>query len=199
MRIETRDPSSALRALALSLALLLGAAASGTLGLGSPSASAASAPRCQYSQLMAFSSSGGGAFDAAGSHAYAVLLANVSGTTCTLEGFPAVTLSGPDVTLKDVRVERNRSGIFQSEPPRRVSLGPGDDASFGISYSDGYVPASDTPRTCLATSATFLLPAAEKYKSAYRVAIDIDVCRSDRRIGVTPVEPGPVPQRPANT
>lgn len=179
--------------------MLLGVFLSASIGLGVFTASAASTPRCSYSQLMAFSSSGGGALDGAGSHAYAILLANVGHTTCALEGFPALTFSGAAGQMTGVHVERNRSETFQSEPPRLVVLKPGGIASFGISYEDGYVPASDSPSTCVATSARFVLRVAEQYKQAYGVAVDIDVCRSDRRIGVTPVESGPVPKRPANT
>ncbi len=169
------------------------------LGIAAASARGASLPRCRYSQLLAYASTGNGSFDAAGSHALPVLLANVSHTACTLGGFATLTLSNSSGEIRGIHVDHNRSGIFLAEQPRRVVLRPGAVATFGISFGDGYVPANDRPRSCVATRATFSLPVAERHGQSYEVAVDIDVCRSDRVVGLTPLEGGPVPREPPNT
>jgi Domain of unknown function (DUF4232) len=197
--IHSRKTPSRRRCVAACAVFGLGALLLATVARGPAPAAGAATPRCAYAQLMAFASSGGGAFDGAGTHAYDVLLANVSHSTCTIEGFPTLTLASATRAITNVRVQKNRSGIFQAESPRLVVVRPGATASFAISYGDGYVPASDRPGSCVATQARFVLAVTDRYRQPYGVAIDIDVCRSDHRVGLTPVESGPVPRIPPST
>lgn len=156
-------------------------------------ASASVVPRCQYSQLLAFVSTGNGAFDAVGSHSFPILLANVSRPTCVLEGYPHVSLEGLSGVLA-IRVEHNASMIFAKASPKAVILRSGAVASFGITYGDQSAPKSDNPRLCTADFVVFSLPVIRSLGQSYKVPTNFDVCRSRSIIGLTPIEVGPVPK-----
>ncbi|GEM_PF-578072 len=72
---------------------------------------------------------------AAGTQFVTIGLANASSTTCHLEGAPSVEALGPSGTPLSVEV---RSGLPEGPAlqPSTVTLGPGDEASLVVAFSD---------------------------------------------------------------
>jgi hypothetical protein len=79
---------------------------------------------------------------AAGTQFVTIGLANASSTTCHLEGAPSVEALGPSGTPLPVEV---RSGLPEGPAlqPSTVTLGPGDEASLVVAFSD--VTAGNLP------------------------------------------------------
>lgn len=61
-------------------------------------------------------------------------ITNTSGVTCTLKGYPGVTLSSSGNTY-NVEVDDGNGPTFTSPPPTTVTLAPGNVASYKLGFS----------------------------------------------------------------
>ncbi len=116
-----------------------GATASGT----APPPSAAAAPRCSSAALSVSLGTGGGV--AAGTSYVDLVLTSTAGRSCTLEGWPGVSLVG-DGNGTQLGAAAGRD---PSSPPATVTLAPGGSAHarLGIANALNYPPATCDPVT----------------------------------------------------
>lgn len=130
---------------ALMAAALTVAVAIPMLGPATLQAAPAGAPvnRCQNIQLNAtFVRSSG----AAGTIVNMYRLRNLSGSTCTLYGYPGAIMAGNNwVTIYTV-VQRGGGFAIVNKRPHTVRLAPGGSAYFVLQYSDVQSPGQTCPR-----------------------------------------------------
>lgn len=126
----------------------------------------------------------GGANDAAGSRSLVLVFRNISGTPCSLYGYPGVAVlneAGAQVlqatrSLTDVTGDGTRSGRINT-----VVLDPQESASAGVWESD---VATESP--CPDYPAILVTPPGDS--GARKINISVTPCSNT--IGVTPVVPG---------
>jgi Protein of unknown function (DUF4232) len=104
-------------------------------------ATAAAAPRCTSGQLRAWLGVPGDA--AAGTTRYQLELSNISGSACTLYGYPGVSARGPHGAQVGSAAARDHSDAV-----RLITLGRGATAHIGLSLADvsNYPASTCQPR-----------------------------------------------------
>lgn len=118
MKLTPHHTRRAIAATALaSAAILLPAVALASSGSGSAATAAAAAPRCPRAHLTSWIGLPGDG--AAGSTYYQLEISNISGTTCTLYGFPGVSAIGPNGKQLGSAADRNHV-----HAPHVVTLAP---------------------------------------------------------------------------
>lgn len=167
----------------------------GQLFRTSPTDASANSPThtCTFNDLEVAAAWGPGGF--AGTEATPFLIANVSHRACTLKGFPSVHFYAGLPHPVKMTVLHKWGQIFAEPKPRLVSIAPGGVASFGLSYSDGFLPKSDLAKDCDVNTVYVTLPVAYDSTQSYEDNVDFDICQSNHEVSVTPIEEGPVPRR----
>lgn len=125
---------------------------------------------------------------------YTFIIVNTSPTACALHGYPRpiTLLDSRGVTL-EVRVTHVANALYAQPRPRRVVLAPGGVASFAINYLGGVTAAPSVSASCLVTLIDIRLPARASDLFSYEFPVNINVCRAQRTLQVTPVESGATP------
>jgi hypothetical protein len=67
-------------------------------------------------------------------------------------------------------------------------------ASFGLSYSDVFIPKSDIARDCVTNTVFVTLPIAGSIEQSYEDNVNFDLSQSNMLVAVTPIEAGPSPR-----
>ena len=147
--------------------------------------------RCSYAQLEVAIAWGPGGY--AGTEASPFLVANTGLRACSLKGFPSLRFFTSLPTPAKVRVAHSASQIFADPNPRLVVIRPGQVASFGLSYSDAFSPRNDNPKSCVSSTVDVSLPVTESNGRSYEDDLTFDLCQSNMRVSVTPIELGPTP------
>lgn len=180
------------------LAVTLGAAICIGLALNSPAislkaASAATAPpRCSYRQLEVGEASGPGA--AAGHIGVPFIIANISKSTCTLEGYPKLNF-GSSWRGRSIKVIDGGSMIYGPVKPRLVVIKPGRDASFGVNYGDASNQGDPDGAVCTTESVYITLPVrTNTFDQNFEADIEFNFCYADFQVFVTSIQSGPVPK-----
>ena len=96
------------------------------------SAQAATPPRCYTAELTV---TPGPAQGAAGSIGQTVRFRNISGHTCTLDGYPGLQMRSASGSALATHIHRGSSVTVSARPVRLVTLGPGRQAAFDIGYA----------------------------------------------------------------
>jgi hypothetical protein len=119
-------------------------------GVGSSTPAAVTA--CQASAIAA---SQGQSDSAAGRIVYAIVLTNTGPQSCTMDGYPTVTLADTGGTLPTTQTNGNDGVASVSTTPAVVAIAAGDAASFVLQYVD---VATGTQSCPTATQLQIVLP-----------------------------------------
>ena len=205
---EARRKARRRRLLASALGLIVIAAVviplvtvmSSTPKPGAPSpVSAASGPQLQSCSIADLSFSVGQWRAAAGNEGVPIVLTNVGGLACSLNGYPKLTLRTTDTPLQPISITHSPgSQIWRREQPHSMELSPGATASFGVGFGDAYnqnlgTTVSNGPH-CVITSALIGLPTGGS--RVLRLTNHMNACFANYHFGVTPIEKGSIPDVP---
>ena len=119
-------------------------------GVASPTPAAVTA--CQAAAIAA---SQGQSDSAAGHIVYAIVLTNTGPQSCTLDGYPTVTLADTGGTLPTTQTNGNDGVASVSTTPAVVTIAAGDAASFVLQYVDVTTGTQSCPT---ATQLQIVLP-----------------------------------------
>jgi Protein of unknown function (DUF4232) len=136
-------------------------------------------------------------------------ITNIGGSTCTLNGFPTVTfdVESPKNTYHaatGVRTLAGPSKFYKTEKARLVAIEVHGTASFGLSFTTAYASKDDDAMGCTVLEQILVPPFAKVRTTSgisspatvgSEVSNHFNICRADRTVYVTPVEPGSSPQR----
>lgn len=147
---------------------------------------------CTYGQLEVAVAWGPGGF--AGTEASPFLIANTGSTACSLKGYPVVRFYTSLPTVAKVKVVHQASQIFAEPKAKLIVIQPGRDASFGLSYTDAFIPKSDVAKDCVTNTVYVTLPVVNSGGQSYEDNLIFDLCQSDMTVAVTPIEVGPSPR-----
>jgi|SRR5665213_2268492 len=150
-------------------------------------------PACIQGQLQVAVESGGG-LQVGTPQGYTFLVVNITSHSCALQGFPwwiVLSTSGGN-TLKTSVLHRPNS-LYAQPPAQRVILSRHNVASFGMSYQYVRAPQFAGNPACQASFIDFRLPAIKARMFSFEFPLHIDVCATDRKFDVSPVEAAPAP------
>jgi hypothetical protein len=166
---------------------------------GAPSPVNASGPQLQTCSIADLSFSVGQWQAAAGNEGVPIVMTNVGGLACSLNGYPKLTLRTTGTPLRPISIAHSPgSQIWRNEQPHSMELSPGAAASFGIGFGDAYnqdlgTTVANGPH-CIVTSAVIGLPTGGS--RVLRLTNHMNACFANYRFGVTPVEKGTIPDGP---
>jgi Domain of unknown function (DUF4232) len=177
------QPANRASALPASAAASTSASAAASPAAATPTAAAASAPACATSNLRITLGNGGAG---AGTDFTVLDFINSGTTTCTLYGFPGVSLTN----AADVQIGAAAIRDPASNPPALVTLAPGAEANteIGIGNAENYSAAD-----CKPTPATQLKIYPPNQTQAIQVHFTTTACalKSAPQLSVNAVAAGP--------
>jgi len=131
---------------------------------------------------------------AAGSNGFPFIIANISKSTCTIEGFPRLSIDPDRYKNRTVKIIQGGGGIFMSVRPRLVVIRPGADASFGLDFGDTSNQQDPTGAACTTQNIFVTLPVrVNQFPQDYETTVNFNFCAADFEVAVTPFESGPLP------
>jgi len=85
--------------------------------------------------------------------------------------------------------------IFVYVKPRLVTIKPGRDASFGLNYGDAANQNDPSGTPCVLQYIYVTLPVrAGTFNENYGMTVNFNFCFTDFVVGLTSIEPGPLPK-----
>lgn len=149
--------------------------------------------KCSYRQLEVAVAWGPGA--AAGNEGIPFIIANISKSTCTLSGYPKLIFTPDRYKDRTIKVEHNVGMIFRTVKPRLVTIKPGEDASFGLNFGDASNQNDPNGAPCLVQNIYVTLPLrTNTYDQNFETTVNFNFCFTDFLVGVTAIQPGPLPK-----
>jgi hypothetical protein len=124
-----------------------------------------------------------------GTGSTSVLLVNVGSRRCALEGYPSIQFYEPRYTHLVGRDVHGATMEYAAPAPKRVTLGPGTVASFGVSWSNDPQPHQACSRTQWMN-----VVIADHGQLSFQTSLNAVPCGSE--IWVTPIEAGGLPKIP---
>jgi len=164
-----------------------------------PLANSAIGPQLQPCSIAGLSFSVGQWQAAAGNEGVPIVLTNVGGLACSLNGYPKLTLRTTGKPLQSISIAHSPgSQVWRREQPRLLELSPGATASFGVGFGDAYnqnlgTTVANGPH-CIITSAVIGLPTGGS--KVLHLTNQMNACFANYHLGVTPIEKGPIPDVP---
>ncbi len=150
-------------------------------------------PRCTYDQLEVAVAWGPGA--AAGNIGIPFLIANVSRSACSIEGYPKLEIAPGTYKKGTMRVIRGGGMVFPSVKPRLVVLKPGGDASFGLDYGDASNQQDPYGAPCMVQNIYVSLPVrVSQFPQNYETTVNFNFCYANFEVAVTSLQAGPLPK-----
>jgi hypothetical protein len=132
---------------------------------------------------------------AMGSNGIPFIIANTSKSSCSIEGFPGLSIDPDRYKNRTVKVIKGGGGIFLSVKPRPVVIKPGADASFGLNFGDGSNQQDPIGAACTTQNIFVTLPVrVNQFPQNYETTVNFDFCAADFEAAVTPFESGPLPK-----
>jgi hypothetical protein len=110
---------------------------------------------------------------------------------CYLDGYPELTVSGGTDRHK-MRVVRGTGGVYADVKPRRVTIQPGEDASFGVVIGDA--ANQQDPNTAVCTIEDFETQLPTDGPGVYENVADFNICHADFLLVITAIQSGPLPK-----
>jgi hypothetical protein len=132
---------------------------------------------------------------AAGNIGVPFLIANVSKTACSLEGYPKLTFVPSKYLKKAIRVSDGGGMVFVAVKPHLVVIKAGAVASFGMDFVDTMNQQYPKGAACTVRYVYVTLP--ERTTSAqinFETAVNFNLCYSGFGVEVTAIEAGPLPK-----
>lgn len=148
---------------------------------------------CNYDQLEVAVAWGPGA--AAGHVGIPFLIANTGTSACALSGYPKLAIypaSGSE--KKPIRVIDGGGMVYVAVKPKRVTIEPGADASFGLNFVDALNQNDTDGPACIAAVYVTLPVRYTTFPQNYETTVDFNFCYSGFAVAVTAIQPGPVPR-----
>jgi len=150
-------------------------------------------PTCFHNQLVVAV-----AWDeppAAGSNGIPFLIANISKTSCSIDGFPKLNISPDRYKKRSLEVLNGGGGLFARMRPHLVIIKPGEDASFGIGFGDGSNQEDPSGAPCMTQDVEVGLPVrVNEIAENYETPLTFNFCNADFQVQVTPFESAPLPR-----
>jgi hypothetical protein len=150
-------------------------------------------PTCLHNQLVVAV-----AWDeppAAGSNGIPFLIANISKTSCSIQGFPELNISPDRYKKRSLKVLNGGGGLFARLRPHLVIIKPGEDASFGLGFGDGSNQQDPSGAPCMTQDVEVGLPVrVNEIAENYETPLTFNFCDADFQVEVTPFESGPLPR-----
>ena len=166
---------------------------------GAPSLVNASGPQLQPCSIADLSFSVGQWQAAAGNEGVPIVMTNVGGLACSLNGYPRLTLRTTGTPLRPISIAHSPgSQIWRSEQPHQMELSPGATASFGVGFGDASnqnlgTTVANGPH-CIITSAVIGPPTGGS--RVLRLTNHMNACFANYHFGITPIEKGTIPDVP---
>lgn len=182
--------------LCISSVLVAGSVTLISLFQSSDASATSSTPICSTTQLSVGVETGTGAYSAAGNHGVAFALINIGHAACSLEGYPKLEFYPSIYKREIIKTTDNGGGqIFAAVKPRRVIIGPGATASYGINYGDAYNQGDPSAGPCMTQSVTASFPVrVHPYSVPFTVPLELNFCFANFHFGVTSIQAGPLPK-----
>jgi len=164
-----------------------------------PLANSAIGPQLRPCSIAGLSFSVGQWRSGAGNEGVPIVLTNVGGLACSLNGYPKLTLRTTGTPLQPISIAHSPgSGMWRREQPHPLELSPGATASFGVGFGDAYnqnlgTTVANGPQ-CIITSAVIGLPSGGS--KVLRLTNQMNACFANYHFGVTPIEKGAIPDVP---
>jgi hypothetical protein len=171
----------------LVVALLLATLIPNICVVGDATSATPQVPRCTYAQLQVATTWGTG--DLAGHYGVPFLIVNVGHTSCYLEGYATLRFDAPvkhHITVDHV------SGAYATVKPRRVVITPGGIATFGLTIGEASNQGDTHIAACTVSDVYTALPVAG-FNENYENNLEFNICFADYQVGITAIEPGPLP------
>jgi hypothetical protein len=148
------------------------------------STASATAPRCHTGDLSTRVVGVGAALGHVG---VVIAFRNSSGHACRVYGYPGLQMLDSNQRAMATHVHRGGSYTHPDVAPRRVVLGPREDASFSLGY--GHVPEGDAaPQETQCPGSTYAAVTPPDETASVVIDLAMDPCRGD--VYVSPVVAG---------
>jgi hypothetical protein len=173
--------------------MLLSGVATSTVLTEVTTAAANAIPECSYNQLEVAVAWGPGA--AAGHIGIPFIVANISKSTCTLQGYPKLSITPDSYKGHSLKVINGGGMIFVKVRPRLVVIKPGADASFGLNYGDAANQNDPNGAACTVQNIYVTLAVRPSgLPRNYETTENFNFCYTGFQVFVTSVQPGPLPK-----
>ena len=157
-------------------------------------ATASSVPlTCRNNQLEVAVGFGPGA--ALGNVGIPFIIVNISGSDCTLKGYPKLAFVPASYKKTSIKVTSGGGMIYGPVKPRLVVIKPGATASFGLDFVNGAGQQDPLAGPCMVQNVYVKLPArTATLPKTHETTVNFNFCHSNFRVDVTSFQAGPLPK-----
>jgi hypothetical protein len=150
-------------------------------------------PTCRNNQLEVAVGFGPG--PAAGNAGIPFIIVNVSGSDCTLKGYPKLAFVPASYKKTSIKVTRGGGMIYGPVKPRLVVIKPGATASFGLDFVNAANQQDPLAGLCMVQNMYVTLPArTATLPKTHETTVNFNFCHSNFRVDVTSIQAGPLPK-----
>jgi len=132
---------------------------------------------------------------AAGNIGVPFLIANVSKTACSLEGYPKLSFVPSSYLKKTIKVSDGGGMIFVALKPHVVVIRAGAVDSFGMDFVDALNQQYPHGAACTVQDVYVTLPVRpSSFPTNFETSVNFNFCYSGFGVDVTSIEAGPLPK-----
>ena len=150
-------------------------------------------PTCRNNQLEVAVGFGPGA--ALGNVGIPFIIVNISGSDCTLKGYPKLAFVPASYKKTSIKVTSGGGMIYGSVKPRLVVIKPDATASFGLDFTNAAGQQDPLAGPCMLQNVYVKLPArTATLPKTHETTVNFNFCHSNFRVDVTSIQAGPLPK-----